>query len=77
MSADDEQRFIKYVLAFFANSDGIVMENLAVQFMKGECPTRRNLWSPLTRHPTESSMVMPHEASRFDARLCKLTMMYM
>lgn len=29
----DEQHFIKYVLAFFAASDGIVNENLAVHFM--------------------------------------------
>lgn len=29
----DEQHFIKHVLAFFAASDGIVMENLAVRFM--------------------------------------------
>ncbi|KRX08577.1 Ferritin-like superfamily [Pseudocohnilembus persalinus] len=28
-----EQHFIKYILAFFAASDGIVMENLAQQFM--------------------------------------------
>ncbi len=28
----DEQHFIKYVLAFFAASDGIVTENLAQQF---------------------------------------------
>ena len=31
---DDEQHFIKMVLAFFAQSDGIVLENLAVRFMK-------------------------------------------
>jgi hypothetical protein len=49
-AADDEQRFIKYVLAFFANSDGIVMENLAVQFMKGAlaaaccCARRHSAW---------------------------------
>jgi ribonucleoside-diphosphate reductase subunit M2 len=30
-----EQHFIKYVLAFFAGSDGIVLENLAVRFMQG------------------------------------------
>ena len=30
---EDEQRFIKHVLAFFASSDGIVIENLAVRFM--------------------------------------------
>eukprot|EP01026_Neomeris_dumetosa_P061247 TRINITY_DN577_c2_g1_i1.p1 TRINITY_DN577_c2_g1~~TRINITY_DN577_c2_g1_i1.p1 ORF type:complete len:366 (-),score=50.57 TRINITY_DN577_c2_g1_i1:171-1268(-) len=28
-----EQQFIKYVLAFFASSDGIVVENLALKFM--------------------------------------------
>lgn len=31
---DNERHFIKYVLAFFAASDGIVVENLAVQFIK-------------------------------------------
>lgn len=30
----DERYFISMVLAFFAASDGIVVENLAVQFMK-------------------------------------------
>jgi len=29
----NERRFIKYVLAFFAASDGIVMENLVERFM--------------------------------------------
>lgn len=29
---DNERKFIKYVLAFFAGSDGIVMENLAERF---------------------------------------------
>jgi len=29
----DEQKFIKMVLAFFAASDGLVLENLAVRFM--------------------------------------------
>lgn len=29
-----EQHFIKYVLAFFASSDGIVLENLAERFLK-------------------------------------------
>merc|ERR1711907_672247 len=28
----DEKHFIKYILAFFAASDGIVLENLAEQF---------------------------------------------
>lgn len=31
---DDERHFIKHVLAFFAASDGIVNENLAVNFMQ-------------------------------------------
>ena len=31
---DDEKHFIKHVLAFFAASDGIVNENLAVNFMR-------------------------------------------
>jgi len=31
--SEDEQKFIKMVLAFFAASDGIVLENLAVRFM--------------------------------------------
>src|SRR6266480_4294842 len=32
--SDDEKHFIKHVLAFFAASDGIVNENLAVNFMR-------------------------------------------
>ncbi len=31
---DDERHFIKHVLAFFAASDGIVLENLAINFTK-------------------------------------------
>lgn len=31
---DDERHFISYVLAFFAASDGIVNENLAINFMR-------------------------------------------
>ena len=31
--SSDEKHFIKNVLAFFAGSDGIVLENLAVRFM--------------------------------------------
>lgn len=31
---DGERHFIKYVLAFFAGSDGIVMENLGSRFMR-------------------------------------------
>ena len=30
---DNERHFISYVLAFFASSDGIVLENLAIRFM--------------------------------------------
>ena len=29
---DSEKHFISHVLAFFASSDGIVLENLAVRF---------------------------------------------
>lgn len=32
--SSDEQHFIKMILAFFAQSDGIVLENLAIRFMK-------------------------------------------
>ena len=32
--SENEQHFIKHVLAFFAGSDGIVQENLASQFQK-------------------------------------------
>jgi len=31
---DDERHFIKHILAFFAASDGIVLENLAINFMR-------------------------------------------
>ncbi len=31
---DGERHFIKYILAFFSSSDGIVMENLASRFMR-------------------------------------------
>ena len=31
----DEQHFVKHVLAFFASSDGIVLESLASRFMTG------------------------------------------
>ena len=31
---EDEKYFLSHVLAFFASSDGIVLENLAVRFMK-------------------------------------------
>ena len=32
--SDNEKHFIKHVLAFFAASDGIVLENLAVRFIQ-------------------------------------------
>ncbi|KAK2080191.1 hypothetical protein QBZ16_000044 [Prototheca wickerhamii] len=31
---DDERRFIAYILAFFASSDGIILENLSSRFMQ-------------------------------------------
>lgn len=34
MLLPDERHYISSVLAFFASSDGIVMENLAVRFMR-------------------------------------------
>jgi hypothetical protein len=44
----DEKHFISHVLAFFAASDGIVLENLAVRFMK-------ELQVPEVRRPTRQS----------------------
>ena len=32
---EDERHFVSYVLAFFAASDGIVLENLSTRFMQG------------------------------------------
>jgi ribonucleoside-diphosphate reductase subunit M2 len=34
LMSDDEQHFIKNVLAFFAASDGIIVENLGLRFLK-------------------------------------------
>jgi len=43
---DNEQFFIKNVLAFFSSSDGIVQENLAARFMKEiQLPEARNYYS--------------------------------
>ena len=43
---DDERYFIKNVLAFFAGSDGIVNENLAVNFYNElQIPEARNLYA--------------------------------
>ena len=40
---DGERHFIKMVLAFFAASDGIVMENLALRFFQEiQIPEARN-----------------------------------
>ena len=33
---DEEQHFVSHILAFFAASDGIVVENLGARFMSGE-----------------------------------------
>ncbi len=42
---DDERHFISYVLAFFAASDGIVNENLAVNFMREvQYPEARSIY---------------------------------
>lgn len=44
--SENERRFIKYVLAFFAASDGIVMENLAERFMNEiQIPEARAFYS--------------------------------
>lgn len=42
----DEQHFVKHVLAFFASSDGIVLENLALNFFKEiQIPEARSFYS--------------------------------
>lgn len=33
---DEEKHFVSHILAFFAASDGIVVENLGARFMSGE-----------------------------------------
>jgi ribonucleotide reductase beta subunit family protein with ferritin-like domain len=44
--SDGEKHFIKNVLAFFAASDGIVLENLALKFMKEiQIPEARSFYS--------------------------------
>lgn len=64
---DDERFFIKHVLAFFAASDGIVNENLAINFIEEVqvfCllsshvlapPVSHN--APLKKHPTQKNQV--------------------
>ena len=46
VSAGDEKHFITHVLAFFAASDGIVLENLAVRFMQGKLVANVRLNTP-------------------------------
>jgi hypothetical protein len=53
----DERHFISYVLAFFAASDGIVLENLAVRFMQGEPAAR-------STHPTRAAPARLFERAR-------------
>ena len=44
--SDNEKHFIKHVLAFFAGSDGIVMENLVERFMTDiQIPEARNFYA--------------------------------
>lgn len=46
----DEKHFVSHVLAFFAASDGIVLENLGVRFMKEvQIPEVRRFRSPRAR----------------------------
>ncbi len=51
--SDGERHFISHVLAFFAASDGIVNENLAIRFMKEvQLPeVGRRAWAPLRLAP--------------------------
>ena len=54
--SDDERHFIKHVLAFFAASDGIVLENLAARFIQdvqiSEASRVKNSFkSSLAEHP--------------------------
>ena len=43
---DNEKHFVKHVLAFFAGSDGIVMENLVERFMADiQIPEARNFYA--------------------------------
>ena len=44
--SDNERHFLKHVLAFFAGSDGIVIENLAERFMKEiQIPEARHFYT--------------------------------
>jgi len=56
----DEKHFISHVLAFFAASDGIVLENLGVRFMKEiQIPEVRFLFCFSPLFPREKC-VHPH-----------------
>jgi ribonucleoside-diphosphate reductase beta chain len=44
--SEDEKYFIKNIIGFFAGSDGIIMENLAVRFMRDiQIPEARSFYS--------------------------------
>ena len=53
---DDERHFIKHVLAFFAGSDGIVMENLQLNFaVEVKVPEARQFYAYQTYNEAEHS----------------------
>lgn len=53
---DDERHFIKHVLAFFAGSDGIVMENLQLNFgVEVQAPEARQFYAFQTFNEAEHS----------------------
>jgi ribonucleotide reductase beta subunit family protein with ferritin-like domain len=55
---DDERHFVKHVLAFFAASDGIVLENLAARFMTAvQIPEARCFYGFQSKHSSSSSLV--------------------
>ena len=69
---DDEKHFISHVLAFFAASDGIVLENLGVRFMKEvQIPevSSRASGHPLTFSKTQSPVFA---SPRCSLRTCRL-----
>ena len=60
----DEKHFISHVLAFFAASDGIVLENLGVRFMKEiQIPEVRFLFCFSPLFPRENKCVHPRANS--------------
>lgn len=59
----DEKHFISHVLAFFAGSDGIVLENLAVRFMREvQVPEVRDCQLHLHTTPSHDRMAALHLA---------------